>query len=594
MGKRKNLIQFVLTLLVGTTLYSCVDNDYDLSKDVDLTMGLGSDKLALKIGDTEKVFLRDMLDIEDSEVDTMTTGRSLYYLVKGGNTNVNVEVDRIPPFQVNEVNLLPSAPMLPVNEDLEIEPGELSPLQMDARNEMDVNIENIPLEIKRLRNVFPAFPTLQLKLVVEQPSNASFVISAVKDLKITFPGFLYAAYNGNPGEHVYHVENITGNATSTIPLPMIPIYYFQFGGEEEFGQLITNGNLALREEVSMEGEFTLNATRSFTLQRGQEVNVKLVLELGTVSVERITGIVDPVINPTVDPIEVADGLPSFLQDPEVILEVSNPTIKFEVEGGRLPIPLLFSGELNSVKEGQSTAPVRIPASGFDEIAELVDQASYFYQGSEPFDPEGVNPADKRFAVPTLSTLIRKLPDYINVDLSNRKVRSDETKLHQINLGTNFEIPLVYEVFIPLKFNRGLKIVYTDSIVDMNKDLKDYQASGLTVTATAVNAIPLDLNLKLIPIGFNAAGVPGQDLSDEIEVETVLVSAATGLTEGDIKNTDISIKMTARNPEAVSRLDRFDIRVEAESVESSELTSAQYFFLKDIRIKLNGQVIANFN
>lgn len=597
MEKKNKLFKLVLTLLVGATLYSCVDNDYDLGKDVDLTMGLGADKLTLKIGDTEKMFLRDMLEIEDSEVDTLENpGRSLYYLVKGGETTVDVEVNKIPLFTVEDVNLLPVLPILPPQaEDMEIGVGKLQAENRPAEGEMNVDIENIPVEIKRLRNVYPTSNNLRMSLVIEQPSYASFVISDVKNLKITFPDFLEATYNGNPGEHVYKPANIANNSSpNPINLGTIAVNYLQFGTEAEKGQLITDGTLVVRDNVEMEGEFTLRATRAFTLRSGDEVNVKLVVELGAIDVERITGLVDPVINPTVDPIEIADDLPSFLQDPEVVLEVSNPTIKFDMRGDNLPIPLLFSGLLSSVKGSEITGPVRLPATGYDNVPASVDHLFYFYQGSEPFDPNGVNPADKAHPVPTLSTLLRKIPDYINVNLTDGKIKSDQSQLHTIKLGEDFGVELDYEVLIPFRFDRGLRIVYADSIVDMNEDLKDYQASGITVTATAVNSIPLDLKLKLVPIGFNSSGVPGQDLSDEIEVETVLIPAATGLTAAGIKETDISIVMAAGNPEAVSRLDRFEIRVDAESVASSELLSSQYFFLKDMRLKLNGQVIANFN
>lgn len=46
-------------------LTSCLDDSYDLNK-VDLTMGLGSDGLAVTLGNTENILLNDILDTDES------------------------------------------------------------------------------------------------------------------------------------------------------------------------------------------------------------------------------------------------------------------------------------------------------------------------------------------------------------------------------------------------------------------------------------------------------------------------------------------------------------------------------------------------
>ncbi len=594
--KKNYFLRFLLTLLVISTFYSCVDNDYDLGKDVDLTMGLGSENLTLKIGETEKIYLKDMLDIEDTNIDTLKDGRSLYYLIKEGASEIDVRVNKIPVFRVAEVNLVPDRVLFP-SEVPGVDPDR-DPLQLNnvtASAPMTVDIQSIPEEIIRLRKIYPVSKMCTMKLVVEQPEGSSYILTDVKNLTINFPYFLSSSvFQGAPGQTVYRVPDISGNTSPVIQLDPIPVEYLQFGQADLFGQLITENSLIAEDDVEMSGDFTFNVSLYELNEKNSRVNVKLIIELGAIDADRIEGIVDPLIEPVVDPIDIADELPGFLKDPAVVLEVSNPTMKFISYGASLPVPILFSGHVSSVKENSYTGPVRIPVSGYEPIPQGTDHTFYFYQGNEPFDPQGVNAMAPVHFVPTLSSLIREVPDYLQVDLSGRRVKANPDQLHSIRLGEQFRATMDYEVLVPFIFDKGLRIVYTDSILDMHDDLKDYQVSGMTLTAVSVNSIPLDLNLTLVPIGFSPSGEPETDLSGEIEVEPALVPAAKGLAEADITEANIAIVMKASNPEAVSRLDRFDIRVNGESVDSSELTSNQYFFLKEMRIKLHGQVIANFN
>ena len=84
-------ILFSGALCAGAALMltSCLDDSYDLNK-VDLTMGLGSDGLAVTLGNTENILLNDILDTDESvKLDT----KNRYYLVEEGNTNINMKVD---------------------------------------------------------------------------------------------------------------------------------------------------------------------------------------------------------------------------------------------------------------------------------------------------------------------------------------------------------------------------------------------------------------------------------------------------------------------------------------------------------------------
>ena len=102
-------ILFSGALCAGAALMltSCLDDSYDLNK-VDLTMGLGSDGLAVTLGNTENIMLNDILDTDES---VKLDANNLYYLVENGSTNINMKVDGFST-NISDTKLNMNAPVL--------------------------------------------------------------------------------------------------------------------------------------------------------------------------------------------------------------------------------------------------------------------------------------------------------------------------------------------------------------------------------------------------------------------------------------------------------------------------------------------------
>ena len=73
-----------IALFLCATLLSCsVDNDYDLSKDVDFTIAVGNG-LSIPLGSTDKIMLTEMIDPEGSDI-LSTDDDGSYIISKGGD-----------------------------------------------------------------------------------------------------------------------------------------------------------------------------------------------------------------------------------------------------------------------------------------------------------------------------------------------------------------------------------------------------------------------------------------------------------------------------------------------------------------------------
>lgn len=84
---------YVGAVCAGSVLLTtgCVDSDYDLDN-IDLTMGLGSEGLSVKLGNTEKVYLNNIIDVDET---VKLDNSNFYYLVEDGETDFNVSVENV-------------------------------------------------------------------------------------------------------------------------------------------------------------------------------------------------------------------------------------------------------------------------------------------------------------------------------------------------------------------------------------------------------------------------------------------------------------------------------------------------------------------
>ncbi len=559
-------------------LGSCsVDNAYDLSKDIDLTMALGSNGLALKLGNTEKMYLRDIIKTDDSSLlDTITSDvhTSLYYILKRGSSSFDVNVSIIAPFDINPISARTNDLFI-ARQDI---PGAnfYKDTLASAKSNVTITIQNIPAVVKEIHTIplDNAYVTIQLST-----DNSKFKIASYTNLKLKFPAFVKSSSFNSAQEYI---------VSGTSPTITIPIQKLELPVDGSFGHKVLNGQIQQEGEVAVEGNIRLATNGTVDLSSGEAVKGLFNVIFSKISPQEITGLVDPALSVNIDPMQIRSELPDFLKDDAIRFSVTNPTIKFSFGGRDLPFPLLFKGILESRINRQAIASVAIPQTGRVSIPKGITSVSYFSQTATPFDPYGVEASANKEIVPNLSSLITRLPEQIAVDFNDGKVIADQSVEHSIRLGQNYEVDVNYQVLIPFQFDKDLRIIYNDSVVGMNKDLKDYQAEGATITATVLNTIPLGLVVEIIPYDIN-----GKVIS-EIAVESATI--ASGSLDAP-KQTEISVRFSPTAPAYVSKIEqlRFKFTASASNLATGEmLLSSQYVQLNNLRIKLNGKIITNFN
>lgn len=618
-------------LCAGTTLLftGCIDDSYDLDK-VDLTMKLNTDGLGVKLGNTDLIALADILD-EDETVKTEANG--LYYLVKDGTSNFNVKVDNMTT-SFNDTKLDMDAPVLEykdVREQLEahgvpVVDGKPLPIPADfemhgsaeGNQKIDFSITDVKdvTEVKTI-DLYKSKVALTLK-EANKPKELNLGVTHLKNIRLYLPKFLgvtdvapgwelkegnVLVYTNNGGIYNYNRNN---SEICSVYLNKVALDQTEHNGKVENGSIeLTPAELNIRMTAE-QVYFKNRAGRELSMEVGNQASVRLDIELpnNVLNINQVTGKFNPAINPDDERIDVSSDLPDFLQDKEVRIVATNPTIRFHANMSTLPVGIDMRGTLTAVKEngafenGATTKVVKL-----DKGVMEMGRDNYVYycnQGNTPYDPEGAKAGAATVKnTANIGDLITELPDYLEVNLKNNQINV-KNEYYTVQLGRDYHVDADYSVFVPFEFDRGLKVVYNDSTESMHSDLKDLSATGtLEVMADAYNTIPLELL-----VGLKAVDVDGNEVPVEFNTVEAHVAPGDGSTytmNGEVKQRSGSevmtpIKITAKldDKDLLSRIDKLCFNIHADATGSNKLVSTQYLKLNNIKIKLHAGVIADFN
>lgn len=617
-------------LCAGTTLLftGCIDDSYDLDK-VDLTMKLNTDGLGVKLGNTDLIALADILD-EDETVKTEANG--LYYLVKDGTSNFNVKVDNMTT-SFNDTKLDMDAPVLQYNDVYEqlrdagipVTEGSTLPIPADfemhgsaeGNQKIDFSITDVKdvTEVKTI-DLYKSKVALTLTEANSRP-ELNLGVTRLKNIRLYLPKFL-GVTDVAPGWElkegnvlVYKnggIYNYNRNKPEICSVYLNKVALDQTKNEGK----VENGNIELTPaelNIRMTAEqvyFENRAGRELSMKVDDQASVRLDIQVpnNVLNISQVTGKFNPAINPDNERIDVSSDLPDFLQDKEVRIVATNPTIRFHANMSTLPVGIDMRGTLTAVKEngafenGATTKVVKL-----DKGVMEMGRDNYVYycnHGNTPYDPEGAKAGAATVKnTANIGDLITELPDYLEVNLKNNQINV-KNEYYTVQLGRDYHVDADYSVFVPFEFDRGLKVVYNDSTESMHSDLKDLSATGtLEVMADAYNTIPLELL-----VGLKAVDVDGNVVPVEFNTAEAHVAPGDGSTytmNGEVKQRSGSevmtpIKITAKldDKDLLSRIDKLCFNIHADATGSNKLVSTQYLKLNNIKIKLHAGVIADFN
>lgn len=559
---------------------SCVDNKYDLDKDIDMTINVGGEHLTIPAGSSDTAYLSKIIEVEEGDILQPDAATRVYHLTKRDDIDVD-------PTTVKEVTISSA------NTDLKQvlvgsdDGGSGSKTtELDVKNNLRAEASDIDEALIELGALGAKTPTsLTLAFEFLNTGNLTFGSVTAKNLEIQLPDFLMF----EKGEVEEGNKLILNNEELKNAQKVLHVIGYQFGGKAGEGEIPDkNRTITINGLVTMQGQVVtsgINGSGSLTMT--------LDVTLEEMTANSVTGVIQPEIKAETTNIELND-LPDFLKDEETRMDITNPVILLRAEN-QLETPVEVDAVLTPMKGNAQIDGKEVKVgSGYGKTPVVLASGKNVIALSRTGECtiEGVTSNVK---VEDINDLLETIPDDIEVDLQP-VVRNEG--YYTAELGRAYEMPSSYEVDVPLSFEQNLNIVYNDSVQDLNKDLNDLDKVILkkaNVLLTVDNAIPLKLQLK--PENVLIKDVYGNELTavkKTIEEDKQYVTEST---DGEKPVTsELVLNLTSEDTAFLSKIDRICFKLTAVpgSATGVPLKDTQWLKVTSIKLSVPGGVNVDLN
>lgn len=554
---------------------SCVDNKYDLDKDIDMTINVGGEHLTIPAGSSDTAYLSKIIEVEEGDILQPDAATRVYHLTKRDDIDVD-------PTTVKEVTISSA------NTDLkqELVGSGSKTTELDVKNNLRAEASDIDEALIELGALGAKTPTsLTLAFEFLNTGNLTFGSVTAKNLEIQLPDFLMF----EKGEVEEGNKLILNNEELKNAQKVLHVIGYQFGGKAGEGEIPDkNRTITINGLVTMQGQVVtsgINGSGSLTMT--------LDVTLEEMTANSVTGVIQPEIKAETTNIELND-LPDFLKDEETRMDITNPVILLRAEN-QLETPVEVDAVLTPMKGNAQIDGKEVKVgSGYGKTPVVLASGKNVIALSRTGECtiEGVTSNVK---VEDINDLLETIPDDIEVDLQP-VVRNEG--YYTAEFGRAYEMPSSYEVDVPLSFEQNLNIVYNDSVQDLNKDLNDLDKVILkkaNVLLTVDNAIPLKLQLK--PENVLIKDVYGNELTavkKTIEEDKQYVTEST---DGEKPVTsELVLNLTSEDTAFLSKIDRICFKLTAVpgSATGVPLKDTQWLKVTSIKLSVPGGVNVDLN
>lgn len=522
---------FMATLF---SLASCVDKDYDFSKDIDTTIGINAD-VSFPVGNSEFIAIGDFFKLdEDCNDSIIKDGEGNYMISFASDEPVRMSVDLqeisfesqslktvqvgFSGFSPEIVGMTPSSFPAGIqteyNFSLKISDSQTGG-QVDPSMDIEVDTE-LPEEVVDL---FWADVNSEITFNFEVDNGK---ITLNDDIVITFPDFMTldkpaSASGYSVDKNIVRLSDAFGiqhGVSSSIRLLVTKI---DLTGIENHGIVEDSGTrrLIVDDMVRVTGTANVDARDFSPVPSG--ISLSMFVGVENIAVDRAKVRLD--INETFDRSEVTlDGIPDLFEGDDILLDFYNPVVWLDIDNGSV-LTAELNADIASYSADVMNAGVHIGADGpVDNRTEPV----VLYPGKKKYwlsrlgnSAQGMDEVD--IEVPGIGELLSVIPDRVEID--NISIATDPESEIVLELGGDmtYSFAIDYGISCPLAFGRDLRLSYVYEIEDLNGYFNDEEDFSIDLNAaeisfTVKNTIPMNLSLSATPFDLK-----GNDILSGVNV-----------------------------------------------------------------------------
>ena len=514
MSLRKNLtylLSGIAMLSAAVSVTSCLNEDYDLTKDIDTNISIDGD-ISAPLGNSEFILVDDFLNLGNDAADVLKTDASgnYYVSVTGRGSSSDVEL----PFlsfsdelvtdggyiaRIRKSELpLPSSGMVPATPYTKHFNVSSTP--------MTVN-EDVPHEIRAVKDA-------EVSGVVNISLTVTTGKATLSDLIIDFPEYLEfadvkeAGLNFNPDGNLLTIKSPQiSTMAKNYYLNVVGIDFDKIPSGQGF--LPSQHKIVLNDEIKLSA-FDVNAVLSdfgTTVEAiPNEIVADIDISISSLIVKTALVKVDPDI--VIDPfISNVGELPDFLSGDDVVLDLYYPVLKLNIDT-RTPLNLNLNADIMSYKGAVHRTAHVGNANGGEAIALTPSGMNRLYISRTG---EGVPAGFSPVVVPDFSSLISIVPDRIGVENIDVEAADEFVTLTS---GGRYNVVYDFELAAALAFGKDVRIVYSTDFTGWNETFNPNDESfaleirDADVKFDFVNMIPMTISLDAAAIDVDGNVIPG--------------------------------------------------------------------------------------
>lgn len=586
-----------LTLTLPATFNSCVNEDYDLTKDIDKTICIDGE-ISAPIGNSETIFVTDLLNLDGDESDVLFLDINDNYVLTfmGNRTEASFTV---PSFRfsgdimtngghlglikrsdiMEELTPGLSGTGLPVPKGLTVKrtfDASTTPLEID---------EDIPEEVTDVKDIHG-------NAVAKVTFLANTGKATLSGLTVDFPDYLiFAGISKGQIDCDFDKESNTlrfgqvevGRVMSEVSLDITGIDLTKIPAGQGFirdrHKMLLNDNIKLTGfEVSLLTDDLGNTFGDIP----EEVHIDTGIKINSLDIKDVTVKVDPKVAITPQAINVGK-LPDFVNGDGAVLDLYDPQIMLFL-GNDSPLTMSLNADLESYK-GASRNTVHIGDNGgaTDKITVKSGMTSRIYLSRTG---ESAPSGYQNVKVSNLSDIVKNVPERISI--ANIDVKADD-EFVTVQTDKSYNFYCSYSIIAPLAFGKDMRIDYCSDYDGWNEIFNsedvDYEINSAVVTFDCVNTIPFGIEMTAAAIDKEDNVIP------EITV-TIEGNVSSGSVDKPSK-TPMTLNLKTSSGDDMRRLDgiRMNNRISGADNDHSGvcLNKRQSIKLENMKIKIKGAV-----
>ena len=600
--------------LMGTLFFfcSCVEDTYDLNKEITTDVALQGNKLSLPLGSLKPFELGTWFN----DLDIIETLEDGVYAFSQSDTIAPVEktpyeilIDITPQHIVAKQDVSGYMPNIPEIPNIPNIPGMPNIPGIDEYLKDIENPINIPFDESN-KFSFTSPISLQYMYIESVALKEDLIINlgikidgleallesdVIMNLNITLPPFLDEVYSTDPTisteknkvilkQKKYYVDSKEGLSIELICKGL------NFKDEDGSGLHPENGVLAYDGKIKAEGNIDIHWTKSDLLnniRNLKEIGINLDCTFNPVHVQTLNGTFYEKFDTlkqtfTVDLGEQLNTLKESenyitLSDPQITVALNNAismpiNVSLDVLGKDINGNIIESEDIHTL--------IPIKAAQYDDLTGLVvPDTSKLFVTDEPTD---VDDDYTNIVIENLGRLLESIPDSMCVSIHPD---IDISVPHHIDIYQILNISASYGIMVPFKFDK-LHITYSDTIsVGLGETLEGLGDAGLALKMNVENTIPVDLTLKLTALDENNEPIKA------INIAPIRIKQGNGegITNSKAEKNPVSFSLQNKDG-SLAKLNKLKVEAEIQTNDATMgLKGIQGIRISDIVVELSADI-----